>query len=70
VNLYPFVPTTDGYFVPASPTKMLEEKGFSGDKPLLLGTNRNEGFWSLMYYLTDLMPNVSTKRFLFKKKPT
>ena len=27
------------------------------NKPILLGTNRNEGYWSLMYVNTDLFPN-------------
>ena len=57
IDFYPFVPTVDGDFLPASPAKMLEKKAFSKDKDVLIGTNANEGFWSLMYYLTDVYPN-------------
>ena len=57
VNLYPFVPTVDKDFLPAAPAKMLEENAFASDKEVLIGSNANEGYWSLMYYLTTLMPN-------------
>ena len=57
VNLYPFVPTVDKEFLPAAPARLLEESAFSSGKEVLIGTNANEGFWSLMYYLTNLMPN-------------
>ena len=53
VNLYPFGPVSDGLFLETRPEKYLEEKSF-GDKPVLIGTNANEGYWSLMYLLGDL----------------
>ena len=30
---------------------------FDPSVDILIGNNANEGFWSLMYYLPDLMPN-------------
>lgn len=48
VNLYPWGPTTDGDFLEASPARLMSEGAFAR-KPVLMGTNANEGFWSLMY---------------------
>ena len=56
-NLWTFVPTLDGKFLEKSPEDYQREKAFSKDVPVLLGSNANEGFWSLMYYLTELLPN-------------
>ena len=56
-NLWPFVPTLDGEFLEKSPAEYLNDKYFDTDVPVLLGSNANEGFWSLMYFLTDLFPN-------------
>ena len=58
-NLWTFVPTLDGEFLEKSPEEYQKEKEFNtgADVPVLLGSNANEGFWSLMYYLTDLLPN-------------
>lgn len=57
INLFPFPVTLDGEFLPASPERLLNESAFSSDKAVLIGTNANEGFWSLMYLLTDVFPN-------------
>ena len=62
VNFYPFVPTVDDMgdnsFLPASPAALMKlNNSINSNIPVLLGSNANEGFWSLMYYLTDLMPN-------------
>ncbi len=57
VNLYPFVPTVDGDFLQADPTAYAEKGAFNPEVPVLLGSNANEGFWPLMYFLTDVMPN-------------
>ena len=57
VSFYPFVVTVDEYFLPDSPMSMMVSSVIDSTIPLLLETNANEGFWSLMYYLTDLMPN-------------
>jgi acetylcholinesterase len=56
VNMFPFVPTVDGEFISAPPSKYLAKRAFSSDKPILLGSNANEGYWSLLYYMYDLMP--------------
>ena len=56
-NLWTFVPTLDGNFLKKSPEEYQKERKFISDVPVLLGSNANEGFWSLMYYLTDLLPN-------------
>ena len=55
--MWPFVPTVDGEFLEKSPEEYQKGKEFNKDMPVLLGSNANEGFWSLMYYLTDLLPN-------------
>ena len=57
LNLYPFVPVIDDDVIPASPEKIMEQKAFSKDKDILIGSNSQEGFWSLMYLMPDLMPN-------------
>ena len=56
-NLWTFVPTLDGEFLEKSPEDYQKETDFNTDVPVLLGSNANEGFWSLMYYLTDVLPN-------------
>ena len=55
VNFFPFVPTIDGYFLETHPKDLIDS--VCPEVPVLIGSNKNEGFWSLMYYLTDLMPN-------------
>ena len=58
VNMFPFVPTIDNYFLTDDPDKLLASSCSINSKiPVLLGSNRNEGFWSLMYFLYELMPN-------------
>ncbi len=57
VNLYPWNPTTDGEFIKASPGRLLKESAFAQGKPVLIGTNANEGFWSLIYLDFDTFPN-------------
>ena len=57
VNLFPFVPTIDGNFLKADPKKLLKKKAFAKDKAVLLGSNSNEGFWSLMSAMSDLFEN-------------
>lgn len=53
-NLFPFVATIDGKFLPAEPEILLKQKAFSPNKPVLLGSNANEGFWSLLYSMGNL----------------
>ena len=57
VNFFPFVPTVDEYFLPTSPKTMMNLPIIDPSIQVLIGNNANEGFWSLMYYLPDLMPN-------------
>ena len=57
----PFVPVLDGVVFPESPARALARKNFKKTK-LLLGTNRNEGYYFLMYFLADifkLSPNIT-----------
>ena len=37
--------------------EMMKSKPIVETIPVLLGSNANEGFWSLMYYIPDVMPN-------------
>ena len=63
VNLFPFVPIIDGEIIQSNPHDLI--RGVLAGNPgtlktntsLLIGTNANEGFWSLMYFLTDIFPN-------------
>ena len=57
MTLYTFVPTVDGEFLEKSPEEYEEDGGFDRDVPVLLGSNANEGFFHLIYYLTDLLRN-------------
>ena len=56
------MPTVDNEeensFLPAPPATLMKlNNSINSNIPVLIGSNANEGFWSLMYYLTDLMPN-------------
>ena len=55
VTFFPFVPTIDGYFLETHPKDLIDS--VCSEIPVLIGSNKNEGFWSLLYFLTDLMPN-------------
>eukprot|EP00095_Tigriopus_kingsejongensis_P010296 maker-scaffold148_size310697-snap-gene-0.17 protein:Tk10296 transcript:maker-scaffold148_size310697-snap-gene-0.17-mRNA-1 annotation:"acetylcholinesterase 1" len=60
----PFTPVFDGVFLPESPAKALEKKHFKNTN-ILLGTNRNEGYYFIMYYLTDVFKiggNITIRR--------
>lgn len=54
----PFGPTVDGEFLRATPREYLDRRSFSPDVPVLIGTNANEGFMNLMYFMKDIMPNA------------
>lgn len=60
LNFFPFVPTLDETFLPMSPRQMLKNKYFK-DVSVLIGSNSNEGYWSLMYLLPELFPNNELK---------
>lgn len=49
----PFTPVLDGKFFPESPAKALEKKNFKKTN-ILIGTNQNEGFFFIIYYLADI----------------
>lgn len=49
----PFTPVFDGVFFPDSPEKALQRKKFKKAN-ILLGTNRNEGHYFNIYYLTNI----------------
>ena len=57
INMFPFVPTIDGKFLTNEPKEMFETCSVDPDISILIGNNKNEGFWSLMYFLDGLMPN-------------
>ena len=63
----PFVPVLDGVVFPESPARALARKNFKHTK-LLLGTNRNEGYYFLIYFLAGIFklgPNVTMSRSEF-----
>eukprot|EP00095_Tigriopus_kingsejongensis_P008411 maker-scaffold9_size846264-snap-gene-7.26 protein:Tk08411 transcript:maker-scaffold9_size846264-snap-gene-7.26-mRNA-1 annotation:"PREDICTED: acetylcholinesterase-like" len=57
INSYPFGPTLDGDFITESPEKALTSGLISSKIPVLLGSNANEGFYSLMYFDPDTFPD-------------
>ena len=65
INYYHFVPTVDGKFLTAPPASMIKFSPIDSSIPVLIGSNANEGFLSLMYYLTNLMPD---KEFTSKQR--
>ncbi|XP_037510153.1 acetylcholinesterase isoform X1 [Rhipicephalus sanguineus] len=50
---FPFVPVVDGAFLDESPQESLAARNFKKTN-LLLGSNRDEGTYFLIYYLTEL----------------
>ena len=60
LNFFPFVVTVDETFLPNSPRTLLENKAFK-DISVLIGSNANEGYWSLLYLLPDMFPNNELK---------
>ena len=58
----PFVPIEEGQFLPASPLRILQSGNFKKTE-VLLGANKDEGSYFLIYYLTHLFKledNVSS----------
>ena len=47
---FPFVPIIDGSFLDETPQTALEAKNFKKTN-VLLGANRDEGFYFILYYL-------------------
>ena len=60
LNFFPFVPTIDETFLTHSPVTLLKN-GLFKDISVLIGTNSNEGYVSLMYLLPELFPNNELK---------
>lgn len=56
---FPFVPIIDGSFLDESPQKSLETKNFKKTN-VMMGANKDEGVFFIMYYLTDLFRNEET----------
>lgn len=53
---FAFTPIVDGVFMDDSPENMLENKDFKKTK-LLLGSNKDEGTYFIIYHLTELFKN-------------
>ena len=49
----PFTPVLDGTFFAESPGRALKRRNFKRTS-LLIGSNRNEGNYFLIYYLTNI----------------
>merc|ERR1712020_567720 len=60
LNFFPFVVTVDETFLPLSPRTMLDNRPFK-DISVLIGSNANEGYWSLLYLLPEMFPNNELK---------
>lgn len=50
---FPFVPIIDGAFLDESPARALANKNFKKTN-ILMGSNTEEGYYFIMYYLTEL----------------
>ena len=53
---FPFVPIVDGVFLEESPLVSLRNQTYKKTN-LLLGSNKDEGYYFILYYLTDLFRN-------------
>ena len=60
----PFTPVYDGVFFPDTPGKALQRKNFKKTS-ILLGTNRNEGHYFIIYYLTEIFKKEVTFRCVY-----
>ncbi|XP_040580554.1 LOW QUALITY PROTEIN: acetylcholinesterase [Lepeophtheirus salmonis] len=56
---FPFVPIVDGSFLDESPGKSLTTKNYKKTN-ILIGANKEEGNYFIMYYLTDLFKNTES----------
>lgn len=56
---FPFVPIIDGAFLDETPQKSLETKNFKKTN-IMMGANKDEGVFFIMYYLTELFKNEET----------
>ena len=53
---FPFVPIIDGSFLDETPQQSMDSKNYKKTN-VLLGANRDEGHYFIIYYLTDLFKN-------------
>lgn len=65
---FPFVPVIDGAFLDENPAKSLKTKNFKKTN-ILMGSNTEEGYYFIIYYLTELFRKeenvyVSREEFL------
>ena len=56
---FPFVPIIDGAFLDETPQKSLDTKNFKKTN-IMMGANKDEGVFFIMYYLTELFKNEET----------
>ncbi|VVC33910.1 Hypothetical protein CINCED_3A018814 [Cinara cedri] len=69
ICFFPFVPVIDGAFLDDYPQKSLSTKNFKKTN-VLMGSNSEEGYYSIFYYLTELFKkeeNVMVSRQDFVK---
>ncbi|XP_032511934.2 acetylcholinesterase-like [Danaus plexippus] len=52
---FPFVPIIDGSFLDEKPRKSLAHQNFKKTN-VLMGSNTEEGYYFILYYLTELLP--------------
>lgn len=51
---FPFVPVVDGYFLQCDPQDCARSSNFK-NASVIMGSNSEEGFYFIMYFLTDLL---------------
>ena len=56
---FPFVPVIDGAFLDETPQKSMDTKNFKKTN-IMMGANKDEGVFFILYYLTDLFKNEET----------
>ena len=56
---FPFVPIIDGAFLDETPQKSLDTKNFKKTN-IMMGANKDEGVFFILYYLTELFKNEET----------
>jgi acetylcholinesterase len=67
---FPFTPVLDGEFFPESPRRALARKNYKMAN-ILLGTNKDEGNYFNIYYLSNILKKeviFKSTFFIFRKK--
>ena len=57
---FPFTPIVDGNFLPDGPKRLLSKGQFKKTQ-ILLGANKDEGIYFIMYYLMDIFKFNETR---------